>query len=87
MATHSSVLAWRIPVMAGAWWSAVYGVAQSRTQLKLLSSSSSSSNSDISREMKKKKLKNEIKDLISKDKAYMKMTKLTIKEKQFLLFY
>ena len=42
MATHSSVLAWRIPVMAGAWWSAVYGVAQSRTQLKLLSSSSSS---------------------------------------------
>ena len=27
----------------GAWWSAVYGVAQSRTQLKRLSSSSSSS--------------------------------------------
>ena len=33
MATHSSVLAWRIPG-TGAWWSAVYGVAQSRTQLK-----------------------------------------------------
>ena len=32
MATHSSVLAWRIP--GGAWWAAVYGVAQSRTQLK-----------------------------------------------------
>ena len=30
MATHSSVLAWRIPEM-GAWWAAVYGVAQSRT--------------------------------------------------------
>ena len=27
MATHSSVLAWRIP----AWWAAVYGVTQSRT--------------------------------------------------------
>ena len=42
MATHSSVLAWRIPG-TGAWWAAVYGVAQSRTQLKQLSSSSSSS--------------------------------------------
>ena len=27
----------------GAWWAAVYGVAQSRTQLKRLSSSSSTS--------------------------------------------
>ena len=33
MATHSSVLAWRIPGM-GAWWAAVYGVAQSQTRLK-----------------------------------------------------
>ena len=41
MATHSSVLAWRIPGTGGAWWAAVYGVAQSRTQLKRLSSSSS----------------------------------------------
>ena len=41
MATHSSVLAWRIP--RGAWWAAVYGVAQSRTRLKRLSSSISSS--------------------------------------------
>ena len=32
MATHSSVLAWRIPE-TGAWWAAVYGVAQSRTRL------------------------------------------------------
>ena len=40
MATHSSVLAWRIPGM-GAWWAAVYGVAQSWTRLKRLSSSSS----------------------------------------------
>ena len=41
MATHSTILAWRIPGM-GAWWAAVYGVAQSRTQLTWLSSSSSS---------------------------------------------
>ena len=41
MATHSSVLAWRIP--GGAWWAAVYGAAQSRTWLKWLSSNSSSS--------------------------------------------
>ena len=33
MATHSSTLAWRIPDR-GAWWAAVYGVAQSRTRLK-----------------------------------------------------
>ena len=32
MAAHSSVLAWRIPGK-GAWWAAVYGVAQSRTRL------------------------------------------------------
>ena len=38
MATHSSVLAWRIPGMGGAWWAAVYGVAQSQTRLKQLSS-------------------------------------------------
>ena len=30
MATHSSVLAWRIPG-TGAWWAAVYGVAESDT--------------------------------------------------------
>ena len=43
MATHSSVLAWRIPGTRGAWWAAICGVAQSRTRLKRLSSSSSSS--------------------------------------------
>ena len=32
MATHSSMLAWRIPG-TGAWWATVYGVAQSRTRL------------------------------------------------------
>ena len=31
MATHSSILAWKIPGMREAWWAAVYGVAQSRT--------------------------------------------------------
>ena len=38
MATHSSVLAWRIPGTGEPWWAAVYRVAQSRTRLKWLSS-------------------------------------------------
>ena len=38
--THSSVLAWRNPRDGGVWWAAIYGVTQSRTQLKRLSSSS-----------------------------------------------
>ena len=33
MATHSSILAWRIPMDRGAWWATVHGVAKSRTQL------------------------------------------------------
>ena len=33
MATHSSILAWRIPVDRGTWWAIVHGVANSRTQL------------------------------------------------------
>ena len=33
MATHSSILAWRIPMERGAWWVTVHGVAKSRTQL------------------------------------------------------
>ena len=35
------------PRDGGAWWAAVFGVAQSRTRLKRLSSSSSSSSMDI----------------------------------------
>ena len=42
MATHSSVLAWRVSGMAEPGGAAVYGVAQSQTQLKRFSSSSSS---------------------------------------------
>ena len=34
MATHSSVVAWRIPETAGALWAAVCGVSQSQTRLK-----------------------------------------------------
>ena len=41
MATHSNVLAWRIPGKGGAQWAAIYGVIQNRTLLKRLSSSSS----------------------------------------------
>ena len=42
MATHSNILAWRIPGTGEPWWADVYGVAQSLTRLKRLSSSSSS---------------------------------------------
>ena len=41
MVPHSSVLAWRKNSRdGGAWWAAVYGVAQNQTRLKRLSSSS-----------------------------------------------
>ena len=33
MATHSSILAWRIPMDRGAWQATVYGVAKNRTRL------------------------------------------------------
>ena len=33
MATHSSILAWRIPMDRGAWWAIVHGVTKSQTQL------------------------------------------------------
>ena len=45
MATHSSTLALENPRDGGAWWAAVFGVAQSRARLKRLSSSSNSSSS------------------------------------------
>ena len=31
MATHSSILAWRIPMDRGAWRATVHGIAKSRT--------------------------------------------------------
>ena len=37
MATHSSILAWRIPMDRGAWWATVHWVAKSQTRLKQLS--------------------------------------------------
>ena len=33
MATHSSILAWKIPMDKGAWWATVHGITKSRTQL------------------------------------------------------
>ena len=33
MATHSSILAWKIPMDRGAWWATVHGIAKSQTQL------------------------------------------------------
>ena len=37
MATHSSILAWRIPMDRGAWLATVHRVTKSQTQLKRLS--------------------------------------------------
>ena len=34
MATHSSILAWKIPMDRGAWWATVHRVVQGQTQLK-----------------------------------------------------
>ena len=34
MATHSSILAWRIPMDRGSWWAAVHGVTKSQTPLR-----------------------------------------------------
>ena len=33
MATHSSILAWRIPMDSGAWWATVHEVPKSQTRL------------------------------------------------------
>ena len=33
MATHSSILAWRIPMDGGAWWATVHGVTENQTWL------------------------------------------------------
>ena len=33
MATHSCILAWRIPMDKGAWWATVHGVTKSLTRL------------------------------------------------------
>ena len=33
MATHSSILTWRIPMDRAAWWATVHGITQSRTRL------------------------------------------------------
>ena len=33
MATHSSILAWRMPMDRGAWWATVHEGTKSRTQL------------------------------------------------------
>ena len=41
MATHSSILAWRIPMDRGAWWATVHWVTESRTRLKWLNTHNS----------------------------------------------
>ena len=36
MATHSSILAWRIPKDRGAWWATVHGVTESEMNEQLI---------------------------------------------------
>ena len=31
MATHSRILAWRIPMTIGAWWATMHGITKSQT--------------------------------------------------------
>ena len=50
MATHSSILAWRIPMDRGAWWATVHGVAKSRTQLSDFTSLHDAGFEDIRRQ-------------------------------------
>ena len=35
MATHSSILAWRISMDRGAWWATVHGVTKGQKQLRM----------------------------------------------------
>ena len=35
MATHSSILVWRIPIDRGAWWAIVHGIVESYTSERL----------------------------------------------------
>ena len=34
LATHCTILAWRIPTERGAWWATVRGVVKSQTRLR-----------------------------------------------------
>ena len=43
MATHSSILAWRIPMNRKAWWATVHRVAKSQTRLKPLTAAAAKS--------------------------------------------
>ena len=47
LATHSSILAWEIPMERGAWWVSVHRIAQSWTQLKQFSMHAYTTGSEI----------------------------------------
>ena len=34
MATHTSILAWRIPMDRGVWWAAAHGITKSQRRLR-----------------------------------------------------
>ena len=33
MASHSNILAWKIPMDRGAWWATIYGIIKSQTEV------------------------------------------------------
>ena len=47
MATHSSILAWRIPIDKGTWWATVQGVIKSQTQLSGMYNTQHNKHKDI----------------------------------------
>ena len=47
MATHSSILAWRIPWTRGVWQASVHKVTKSQTQLKQLSTAHSTGEEEV----------------------------------------
>ena len=50
IATHSIILAWRIPMDTGIWWTVVHRVAKSWTQLKWLSTQTCKHNKSVTYE-------------------------------------
>jgi len=63
----------------GAWWAAVYGVTQSRAQLKQLSSSSSISNFICTRKEFRIAVKTVLEKKIKLEKFYYKILRFTEK--------
>ena len=69
MATHSSILAWRIPMDREAWRAVVHGVAKSRTRLKRLSPHAQGAKIPLVPWSKKKKKEEDVERYTGTDEA------------------